>query len=201
MSLSYIREMFGVPARRGARVEYMDQGKARLGTIRSARDGLLRVKLDDAKDVRAFHPCWNMRYLDSSAATGAQAASTPQKENPVGNESEMDPEQAKASTEAAIPLKDEDEEKYEEYLAEIDALHPKHDRTSCDDNDLYNRGFVLLPPRCARCEALSQLKAWRTAHEHALLKVMLSHAQQALQMRVQADAANKAAKKPGRARR
>lgn len=118
----------------------------------------------------------------------------------MGNESEMDPEQMNASTEAPIPLKDEDEEQYEEYLAEIDALHPKHDRTSCDDNDLYNRGFVLLPPRCARCEALSQLKAWRTAHEHALLKVMLSQTQQALKMRGQADAENKTARKTRRAR-
>ena len=39
----------------------------------------------------------------------------------------------------------------------IDAVWPEHDRTSCDDKDLYNAGSIALRHRCERCEALSQL--------------------------------------------
>lgn len=39
----------------------------------------------------------------------------------------------------------------------INAVWPEHDRTSCNDDDLYNAGSIALRYRCNRCEALSQL--------------------------------------------
>lgn len=62
MSLSYIRKMYGVPARRGGRVYYTHEG--RYGTITSARNGRLRVRLDGDKRPGVFHPTWRIRYLD-----------------------------------------------------------------------------------------------------------------------------------------
>ena len=48
-----------------------------------------------------------------------------------------------------------------EYEAWIAAHHPEHDRSSCNDANLYNAGTVMLRHRCDRCESLSQLDAWK----------------------------------------
>ena len=44
-------------------------------------------------------------------------------------------------------------------IERINAVWPEHDRTSCDDSDLYNAGTIFQRYRCERCEALSQLQA------------------------------------------
>lgn len=51
------------------------------------------------------------------------------------------------------------------YEAEIAQNHPTHDRTSCNDTNLYNAGTVMLRHRCERCESLQQLKYWKMACE------------------------------------
>ena len=43
----------------------------------------------------------------------------------------------------------------------INAVWPEHDRTSCNDTNLYNAGSIALRSRCERCEALSQLEYQR----------------------------------------
>ena len=58
---------------------------------------------------------------------------------------------------------DADEAQLEEYETWIKDNHPEHDRTSCNDINLYNAGSVTLRHRCERCESLSQLQAWKIA--------------------------------------
>lgn len=58
-------------------------------------------------------------------------------------------------------MTDDEKKQLAYYVAWIAENHPKHDRTSCNDNTLYNAGTVTLPHRCDRCESLSMLKAWK----------------------------------------
>jgi len=46
----------------------------------------------------------------------------------------------------------------EEDLERINKEWPKHCRTSCNDDDLYNSGTVFYRHRCERCEALDRLR-------------------------------------------
>lgn len=61
--LQWIRATYGVNPKRGGRVEYSGDGQARLGTIKSARDGRLRILIDGEKRPKKFHPTWALRYL------------------------------------------------------------------------------------------------------------------------------------------
>jgi hypothetical protein len=67
MSLKQIREQYGVPAKRGARVVYTSSRGVLRGTIKSAAaHGMyIMVHLDgDPKNLRrCFHPTWNIEYL------------------------------------------------------------------------------------------------------------------------------------------
>lgn len=67
MSIEYIRKTYGVPAKRGGRVEYTGGTMPELGTIRSASGGHLNIQIDGRKDARPFHPTWKLRYLDDPA--------------------------------------------------------------------------------------------------------------------------------------
>lgn len=67
MSMSYIRKYYGVPAKRGGRVEYFGVR----GTIISARGHHLNVLLDGSKCAMPFHPTWSLKYLDESAGRAA----------------------------------------------------------------------------------------------------------------------------------
>lgn len=64
VSVGYVRKAYGVPARRGGRVEYTGDGKPKLGTIKSASGGHLNIQLDGVKNTVPFHPTWKLRYLD-----------------------------------------------------------------------------------------------------------------------------------------
>jgi hypothetical protein len=66
MSMDYIRRTYGVPAKRGSRVEYMYPTTSRRGTITGARGARLRVKLDGDKHSRVFHPTWNLKYVSEA---------------------------------------------------------------------------------------------------------------------------------------
>ncbi len=66
MNMSYIgwiRSSYGVPAKRGGRVEYSGGKRTQLGTIKSARGGRLNILLDGDKYAKSFHPTWMLRYL------------------------------------------------------------------------------------------------------------------------------------------
>ena len=43
-------------------------------------------------------------------------------------------------------------------LERINIEYPDHDRTSCNDENLYNAGDIFLRYRCERCESLNQLR-------------------------------------------
>ena len=72
MSMQYIRAAYGVPAKRGARVEFLPEigGAAWRGVIVSAQGHYLRIRRDgDKRTYRAlFHPVWGLMYLSDDGA-------------------------------------------------------------------------------------------------------------------------------------
>jgi hypothetical protein len=76
MSLAYIQKYYGVPAKRGGRVEYESPlaGKE-FGTITGAEGQYLRIRMDGRKHSMNYHPTYNLTYLPTpsqAAETGAQ---------------------------------------------------------------------------------------------------------------------------------
>ena len=65
MSMEYIRENYGVPAKRGGRVEYSGGAEPRRGTIRSADGHYLKIQMDGERRTRTFHPTWELRYVQA----------------------------------------------------------------------------------------------------------------------------------------
>lgn len=70
MSLRYIRDTYGVPAKRGGRIEYTGNGAKIQGTITGSKGGNIRVRLDGDTHSSVFHPTWKIRYLDVSYNEG-----------------------------------------------------------------------------------------------------------------------------------
>jgi len=70
MSMEYIRKLYGVPAKRGARVRYTGNpdGKPVDGTITGSARGNahLCVRLDGNAESYHFHPTWKLEYLEES---------------------------------------------------------------------------------------------------------------------------------------
>ena len=61
-SLSYPREMYGIPAKAGGRIEVDGHG----ATILYGDGQYLIVKFDAESDYEArIHPTWRVRYLDA----------------------------------------------------------------------------------------------------------------------------------------
>jgi hypothetical protein len=74
MSMAYIREYYGVPAKRGARILYDGDSLAKFimgfmyhpkpGTVVAAKGNYIRVRFDsNPKEIVTLHPTWNVRYL------------------------------------------------------------------------------------------------------------------------------------------
>lgn len=64
--MEWVRRNYGVPAKRGGRVEYTGNDKPELGTIISATmSGHLKVELDSQTRAIRLHPTWKLRYLDA----------------------------------------------------------------------------------------------------------------------------------------
>jgi hypothetical protein len=69
MSLPRIREQFGVPARRGMRVEYVEGDKRLPGSITSGRGHKVYVRLDAyPNEPMPFHPTVDLRYIESASS-------------------------------------------------------------------------------------------------------------------------------------
>lgn len=60
MGLRYIRDTYGVPAKRGARVKY--SGLV-YGTITSVCGARIRIRLDGDTFSLPFHPTYSLEYL------------------------------------------------------------------------------------------------------------------------------------------
>lgn len=67
--MTWIRNTYGVPAKRGGRVEYTGGGNSQFGTIRSVDGPHLMILLDGSKHAMPFHPTWELRYLDAPPPT------------------------------------------------------------------------------------------------------------------------------------
>lgn len=70
MSMEQIRDRYGVPAKRGARVAF----EGRPGVITRSRGHHLRIRLDGERQSRVYHPLWNIDYgdgIDHAAAYDA----------------------------------------------------------------------------------------------------------------------------------
>jgi hypothetical protein len=73
MSMEYIRETYNVPAKRGARVEYLaGDGELMEGTITGTSGPYLLVKLDGAKHPGRYHPTWALKYLPDGPCFGRE---------------------------------------------------------------------------------------------------------------------------------
>jgi hypothetical protein len=74
MSINWVRKRYGVPAKRGGRVEYTGGKTPEQGTIVAARGGYLRIRFDGMEYTHPlpFHPTWELRYLDHKAATSTE---------------------------------------------------------------------------------------------------------------------------------
>lgn len=68
--LEWVRSSYGVPARRGGRVEYTGKGKIQLGTITGASGNHILIRLDDVGFPQPFHPILSLRYLDATPEGG-----------------------------------------------------------------------------------------------------------------------------------
>jgi hypothetical protein len=66
VSMQYIRDTYGVPAKRGAKVRYTGDGGTRVGTIVASDGAYIRVRFPQAGIV-SLHPTWKVEYLDESA--------------------------------------------------------------------------------------------------------------------------------------
>lgn len=71
MSLQYIRDTYGVPAKCGGRVAFTGDGTRQEGTIVSARGQYLRVRMDVDGFVSVLHPTWKLEFLPSSEGVSA----------------------------------------------------------------------------------------------------------------------------------
>jgi hypothetical protein len=67
MSMADIRRSYGVPAKRGARVQFTSASKAVRGRIIGSRGHYLRVRWDESGLTHTMHPTWMMVYVDQSA--------------------------------------------------------------------------------------------------------------------------------------
>jgi hypothetical protein len=65
MSMKYIRQKYGVRAKRGGRVR-LTYGERREGVIVSARGPYIMVRMDGEKIAKPYHPTWRMEYLGTS---------------------------------------------------------------------------------------------------------------------------------------
>ena len=59
MSMKYIRDTYGVPAKRGRKILF----EGRVCTIRGSSDARLRVTDDRANGKMILHPTWRVQYL------------------------------------------------------------------------------------------------------------------------------------------
>jgi len=72
MSMKYIRDHYGVPAKRGMRICFSggQDGQGRHGTIVGAMRQYLRVRFDLYPTVvRNLHPTWEVEYLTEPTDT------------------------------------------------------------------------------------------------------------------------------------
>ena len=63
MSMKYIRDYYGVPAKRGGIIEYTGGKSPVRGVITGADGAWLRIRLEGENWSRRFNPAWKISYL------------------------------------------------------------------------------------------------------------------------------------------
>ena len=63
MSMDYIRRTYGVPAKRGALVQFTDARHAVRGRIVGSRGQYLRIRWDESGLTQTLHPTWMLVYV------------------------------------------------------------------------------------------------------------------------------------------
>lgn len=63
MSMDYIRQHYGVPAKRGGRVKFDGQW----ATIVASDQQYLKVRLDGETRAIRIHPTWHVEYTDGAS--------------------------------------------------------------------------------------------------------------------------------------
>lgn len=61
--MEYIRDTYGVPAKRGGRIEYTYPSPSRQGTIIGSSGAKLRIRLDGDAHAGYYHPTWELKLL------------------------------------------------------------------------------------------------------------------------------------------
>lgn len=79
MSLERIRSLYGVPAKRGARVVYFGDGKLARGVVTGSAHMYIRVRLDGERRSGRYHPTWMLDYEDAPSL----AVYIPAKDDPA----------------------------------------------------------------------------------------------------------------------
>lgn len=63
MSMAYIRNTYGVAAKRGGRVRYTGGKVPKEGTITGTSGPHVMIRLDGEKHANRYHPTWELTYL------------------------------------------------------------------------------------------------------------------------------------------
>lgn len=64
MSMQYIRDYYGVPAKRGGKIRYTGiLSTPREGKIVGSSGQYLRVRFNGVKRLMTLHPTWQIEYL------------------------------------------------------------------------------------------------------------------------------------------
>lgn len=70
MSMKYIRDYYGVPAKRGGRIRFTGYCTSSLGTITSSSGKWLRVRFDGESRTSLVHPAHSVEYLSPTCMEG-----------------------------------------------------------------------------------------------------------------------------------
>ena len=68
MAMAYIRNYYGVPAKRGGRIRYTGENPPKLATIVASRGQYLKVRFDGASMAVQLHPTWAVEYVAEGVA-------------------------------------------------------------------------------------------------------------------------------------
>jgi len=60
--MEYIRQTYGVPAKRGMKITYTYPNPSKQGVITGSSGAHLRIKLDGEKRAGRYHPTWEIQY-------------------------------------------------------------------------------------------------------------------------------------------
>ena len=65
---NYVRTAYGVPAKKGARIEYTGSGARQLGTITGVDGAHVLIRLDCKAHASPYHPTWELKYIPTQDA-------------------------------------------------------------------------------------------------------------------------------------